>query len=65
MNATSTLNGNLSVTTGGIGIIGNSYFKDILGVGYSYAPNTEYILNVNGAVIFIYSTPISTKPCIS
>ena len=48
MNATSTLNGNLSVTTGGIGIIGNSYFNDILGVGYSYAPNTEYKLNVNG-----------------
>lgn len=48
MNATSTLNGNLTVTTGGIGITGNSYFKDILGIGYSYAPNTEYILNVNG-----------------
>ena len=46
--ATSTLNGKLTVTTGGIGIIGNSYFNNILGVGYSSAPNTDYILNVSG-----------------
>mgnify|MGYP003416006885 CR=1 FL=1 len=30
MNATSTLNGNLSVTTGGIGITGNSYFQKLV-----------------------------------
>ena len=59
MNATSTLNGNLTVTTGGIGITGNSYFKDILGVGYSYAPNTEYILNVNGNSNFTGNITVS------